>query len=130
MSGALAFQLLSDEEKEFALNTTVQYAPRAFEWMLDCKATDDGLTIAKKGGEKSFDELPEWSWDKVQSFPVRNAHLPPLRQEWAIWPANLLDLAVFRWYGEIMQTASPTCKWSDAPSTSFILRTPRPGRSP
>ncbi|KAL1857643.1 hypothetical protein VTK73DRAFT_7993 [Phialemonium thermophilum] len=70
ISGARAFQLLSDEEKEFALNTTVQYAPRAYEWMLDCKATDDGLTIAKKGREKSLDELPEWTWDKVQTFPM------------------------------------------------------------
>lgn len=62
--------MLSDEEKNFAINTTVQYAPRAYEWMLDCKATDDGLTIAKPGAEKSLDELPDWTWDKVHTFPV------------------------------------------------------------
>ncbi|KAK8034240.1 sulfonate dioxygenase [Apiospora rasikravindrae] len=69
-SGARAFDLLSDEEKEFALNTTVQYAPRAYEWMLDCKATDDGLTIAKSGQEKRLEDLREWSWDKVHAFPM------------------------------------------------------------
>ncbi|KAF2084924.1 alpha-ketoglutarate dependent xanthine dioxygenase [Saccharata proteae CBS 121410] len=69
-SGARAFELLSDEEKAFALNTTVQYAPRAYEWMRDCKATEDGLTIAKKGREKKLEELEEWSWDKVHSFPM------------------------------------------------------------
>lgn len=69
-SGARAFQLLTEEEKQFALNTTVQYAPRAYEWMVNCKATEDGLTIAKVGNEKSLDELPEWTWDKVQAFPM------------------------------------------------------------
>ncbi|KAK8066203.1 Clavaminate synthase-like protein [Apiospora hydei] len=69
-SGARAFDLLSDEEKEFALNTTVQYAPRAYEWMLDCKATDDGLTIARSGQEKRLGDLLEWSWDKVHAFPM------------------------------------------------------------
>ena len=69
-SGARAFQLLSDDEKEFALNTTVQYAPRAYEWILNCKATDDGLTIASSGAEKSLGELPVWTWDKVHAFPV------------------------------------------------------------
>ncbi|KAK7954122.1 sulfonate dioxygenase [Apiospora saccharicola] len=68
-SGARAFELLSTEEKEFALNTTVQYAPRAYEWMLNCKATDDGMTIARSGQEKKLEDLPEWSWDKVHAFP-------------------------------------------------------------
>ncbi|KAI9733894.1 MAG: hypothetical protein M1834_002549 [Cirrosporium novae-zelandiae] len=69
-SGARAFELLSPEEKEFALNTTVQYAPRAYEWMRDCKATADGITIVRTGNEKPLDELPEWTWDKVQAFPM------------------------------------------------------------
>ncbi|KAK8136158.1 sulfonate dioxygenase [Apiospora sp. TS-2023a] len=68
-SGARAFELLSAEEKEFALNTTVQYAPRAYEWILNCKATDDGMTIARSGQEKKLEDLPEWSWDKVHAFP-------------------------------------------------------------
>jgi hypothetical protein len=48
----------------------VQYAPRAYEWMLNCKATDDGLTIADSGKEKRIQELPEWTWDKVHAYPV------------------------------------------------------------
>jgi len=70
ISGAKAFQLLSPEEQEFALNTTVQYAPRAYEWMSNCKATSDGLGIADFGNEKSFDELADWTWDKVHSHPM------------------------------------------------------------
>ncbi|KAH9906293.1 alpha-ketoglutarate dependent xanthine dioxygenase [Xylariomycetidae sp. FL2044] len=69
-SGARAFQLLSEEEKRFALHTKVQYAPRAYEYIRDCKATDDALTIAKVGREKNLDELPDWSWDQVHSYPM------------------------------------------------------------
>ncbi|KAE8444568.1 hypothetical protein EG329_014492 [Mollisiaceae sp. DMI_Dod_QoI] len=71
ISGAKAFQLLTPEEQEFALNTTVQYAPRAYEWIRNAKATSDGLGIAKVGDETKEDELPPWTWDKVQAFPVR-----------------------------------------------------------
>jgi hypothetical protein len=70
-SGHRAFQLLSPEEQQFALNTTVHYAPKAYEWIRDCKATPDGLTIASVGLEKELNELSDFSWDQVHSFPVR-----------------------------------------------------------
>ncbi|KAL3462636.1 alpha-ketoglutarate dependent xanthine dioxygenase [Aspergillus heterothallicus] len=69
-SGSRNFQLLDPDEQEFTLNTTVQYAPRAYEWIRDCKASDDGLTIASVGLEKDEHELPSWTWDKVHSFPM------------------------------------------------------------
>ncbi|TID22666.1 alpha-ketoglutarate dependent xanthine dioxygenase-1 [Venturia nashicola] len=69
-SGARNFELLSPEEQEFAINTTVQYAPRAYEWMRNCKATADGLSIEKAGRETPLDQLPDFEWDKVQSFPM------------------------------------------------------------
>lgn len=58
------------EEQEFAMNTEVQYAPRAYEWIRDCKATSDGMSIANKGREKNLSDLQDWSWEKVHSFPV------------------------------------------------------------
>ncbi|KAI6825631.1 hypothetical protein KC340_g10674 [Hortaea werneckii] len=69
-SGARNFELLSAEEQDFAIRTTVQYAPRAYEWVKDCKATADGLSIATRGREKTEDELPEFEWDKVHEFPM------------------------------------------------------------
>ncbi|KAK8209941.1 hypothetical protein BKA81DRAFT_378878 [Phyllosticta paracitricarpa] len=57
LSGARAFELLTPEEKEFALNTTILCAPRAYEWMRECKATEDGMTIAKVGKERPLEEL-------------------------------------------------------------------------
>ncbi|KAH6692095.1 alpha-ketoglutarate dependent xanthine dioxygenase [Leptodontidium sp. MPI-SDFR-AT-0119] len=50
VSGALAFSLLSTEEQSFALNTTIQYAPRRCEIPLD--------------------ELPLWKNDHVQSHTM------------------------------------------------------------
>ncbi|KAF8851794.1 alpha-ketoglutarate dependent xanthine dioxygenase [Acephala macrosclerotiorum] len=70
ISGAKAFQLLTPSEQEFALNTIVQYAPRAYEWIRNAKATSDGLGIAKVGDEAKEEDLPAWSWDKVQAFPM------------------------------------------------------------
>ncbi|TVY44184.1 putative dioxygenase [Lachnellula subtilissima] len=69
-SGARNFELLSPEEQEFACNTTVQYAPRAYEWIRNCKASADGLTIESLGQEKPFNELLEWNWEEVQAFPM------------------------------------------------------------
>ncbi|KAI6835153.1 hypothetical protein KC340_g5635 [Hortaea werneckii] len=69
-SGARNFELLSADEQDFAVHTIVQYAPRAYEWIKDCKATDDGLSIAKRGREKAEDELPDFEWDKVHEFPM------------------------------------------------------------
>ncbi|TVY28774.1 putative dioxygenase [Lachnellula hyalina] len=69
-SGARNFELLSPEEQEFACNTTVQYAPRAYEWIRNCKASADGLTIESLGREKAFNELLEWNWEEVQAFPM------------------------------------------------------------
>ena len=71
ISGARAFSLLTPEEQEFALNTDIQYAPRAYEWIRDCKATSDGLGIVDQGKERAFDDLNPWEWQKVHRHPVR-----------------------------------------------------------
>ncbi|RDW81910.1 hypothetical protein BP6252_03022 [Coleophoma cylindrospora] len=70
VSGARAFSLLTPEEQEFALNTMVNYAPRPYEWIRNCKATSDGITIAKVGNERALDELPEWTEEHVQAHPM------------------------------------------------------------
>jgi hypothetical protein len=99
-SGARNFELLSPVEQEFALNTTVQYAPRAYEWIRDCKATNDGLSIASIGREKSLDDLPQWTWDKVHSYPVR---IVLAEVSWML-------TALRRWYGETWAMTNHICR--------------------
>lgn len=71
-SGKVAFDLLTDEEKEFALNTTVVYAPHPYIYINDCKATSDGLTIVSEepGKEAPFESLPEWEDSKIKRLPL------------------------------------------------------------
>ena len=58
----------------------MQYAPRAYEWIKDCKATADGLSIACVGREKAESDLPPFDKEKVHSFPVSRFHrLTPSR---------------------------------------------------
>ncbi len=70
-SGARAFELLTPEQQEFALNTTVTYAPQAYEYIRHCKSTEDGMTIPAMGRETAADDMSPWSWDKVAEHPVR-----------------------------------------------------------
>ncbi|KAF4773743.1 TfdA family Taurine catabolism dioxygenase TauD [Colletotrichum scovillei] len=69
-SGARAFQLLTPAEQEFALNTTVTYAPQAYEYIRQCKATEDGLSIPTMGKEIPIEQLSEWSWENVAEHPM------------------------------------------------------------
>lgn len=62
--------MLSEDEKEFAMNTTVTYAPQAYEYIRHCKASADGLTIPTIGREVPIEELSPWTWDKVAEHPV------------------------------------------------------------
>lgn len=69
-SGARAFELLSDEDKEMALNTIVEYAPHPYIFISPAKATSDGLTMVSEGKEMPLDQLPEWEESKVKKLPM------------------------------------------------------------
>lgn len=118
-SGARNFELLSAKEQEFAVNTTVQYAPRAYEWMRNCKASPDGLTIEKVGRETPLDQLPPYEWDKVQSFPV-------------CYPTTVSRIAIAnipRWSGKTLAMANHICRSSGAASTRSPQLIQRPARN-
>lgn len=70
ISGANAFDLLSDEDKELALNTTVVYAPHPYIFIGPARATSDGLTMVSEGKELAFSQLPDWEEAKVKKLPL------------------------------------------------------------
>ncbi|KAK6454601.1 taurine catabolism dioxygenase [Scheffersomyces xylosifermentans] len=70
VSGAQAFKNLSEEDKEFALTTTVEYAPHPYIFISPAGATSDGLTMVSEGKELPFDQLPEWEESKVKKLPM------------------------------------------------------------
>lgn len=70
VSGAQAFDRLTEEEMNFALNTTVEYAPHPYIFISSAKATKDGLTMVSEGAERKLDELPSWEPSKVKKLPM------------------------------------------------------------
>lgn len=53
------------------MNTTVTYAPQAYEYIRNCKCSADGLTIATFANETPLDQLSEWTQEHVAEYPVR-----------------------------------------------------------
>lgn len=70
ISGQQAFDRLSDEEKQFALNTTVEYPPHPYIFISPAGATSDGLTMVSEGKELPFDKIPEWEPEKIKRLPM------------------------------------------------------------
>lgn len=70
VSGANAFKLLTPEEQERALGTTVVYAPHPYIFISPARATSDGLTMVSEGKEMPLDELPPWEESKVKKLPL------------------------------------------------------------
>lgn len=70
VSGEQAFARLSDAEKEFALSTTVEYAPHPYIFISPAGATSDGLTMVLEGKEMPLDKLPPWEADKIKKLPM------------------------------------------------------------
>lgn len=70
VSGANAFKLLSPEDQELALGSTVVYAPHPYIFISPAKATDDGLTMISEDKEMALDALPEWEESKVKKLPM------------------------------------------------------------
>lgn len=54
------------------MNTTVTYAPQAYEYIRNCKSSADGLTISTFGNETPIDQLSEWTQEHVAEYPVRS----------------------------------------------------------
>lgn len=70
VSGAAAFDRLSPEEKEFALNTIVEYAPHPYIFISSAKASKDGLVMVSEGKEAKLEDLPEWEESKIKKLPM------------------------------------------------------------
>lgn len=69
-SGQQAYDRLSDEEKQFAVNTTVEYPPHPYIFISPAGATSDGLTMVSEGKELAFDKMPEWEPEKIKRLPM------------------------------------------------------------
>lgn len=67
---ARMYDLLSDEDKEFARTTRVQYAPHPYVWMANAKSRSDGLGMVSAGLELPRSELPPVEESKIKILPL------------------------------------------------------------
>lgn len=70
ISGQQAFERLSEEEKQYALHTTVEYPPHPYIFISLARATSDGLTMVSEGKELPFDKMPSWEPAKIKRLPM------------------------------------------------------------
>lgn len=64
------FDLLSEQDKEFARTTKVQYAPHPYVWMSNAKSRSDGLGLVSDGLELSHSNLPTIDENKIKILPM------------------------------------------------------------
>jgi alpha-ketoglutarate-dependent taurine dioxygenase len=64
------FDLLSEEDKEFARTTKVQYAPHPYIWMSPARSRSDGLGLVSDGLELDCTSLPPIEEEKIKILPM------------------------------------------------------------
>lgn len=64
------YDLLSEEDKEFAHTTRVQYAPHPYIWMSPAKSRSDGLGMVSEGLELDASQLPPIDESKIKVLPM------------------------------------------------------------
>ncbi|KAF2501821.1 Clavaminate synthase-like protein [Lophium mytilinum] len=64
------YDLLSEEDKQVARTTKVQYAPHPYIWMSPAKSRSDGLGMVSDGAELPYSELPPIEESKIKILPM------------------------------------------------------------
>ncbi|KAK7748916.1 Alpha-ketoglutarate-dependent xanthine dioxygenase xan-1 [Cytospora paraplurivora] len=70
VSGYETYDRLSDEDKEFARTTRVEYAPHPYVWMSSAKSRPTGLGLVSEGKEVPLDQLPPIEEERIQILPM------------------------------------------------------------
>lgn len=70
VSGYTMFDLLSPEQKEFALGAKIEYAPHPYVWISTAKARSNGLGMVSEGLETPLDSLPAFEESQIQILPM------------------------------------------------------------
>ena len=70
VSGNRAYELLSEEDKEFVRGARVEYAPHPYIWMSPAKSRSDGLGMVSEGKELDASELPPINEADIKILPM------------------------------------------------------------
>ncbi|KAF9735421.1 hypothetical protein PMIN02_001022 [Paraphaeosphaeria minitans] len=70
VSGETMYDGLSEQDKEFARETKVQYAPHPYIWMSGARSRSTGLGMVSEGLELGAEQLPPVEEDKIKVLPM------------------------------------------------------------
>ncbi|KKY20304.1 putative family taurine catabolism dioxygenase [Phaeomoniella chlamydospora] len=70
VSSYKTYDLLSEDQKEFARGAKIEYAPHPYVWMASAKARENGLGMHNEGLEAPDDQLPPIEKDKILITPM------------------------------------------------------------
>jgi alpha-ketoglutarate-dependent taurine dioxygenase len=70
VSSHTMYDILSEEDKEFARTTKVQYASHPYIWMSSAKSRSDGLGLVSTGAELPVSQLPPIDPAKIKILPM------------------------------------------------------------
>jgi alpha-ketoglutarate-dependent taurine dioxygenase len=70
VSGYRMYDILSDEDKEFARTSRIEYAAHPYIWMSQAKSRSDGLGLHSEESELAESELPPIDSSKIQVLPL------------------------------------------------------------
>ncbi|CAE7216914.1 hypothetical protein PTNB73_08087 [Pyrenophora teres f. teres] len=69
-SNVQTYGLMTEEERQIADHSWVEYAPHPYQWMGDCKAQSTGLGLVREGKEKKLEELGPYDEKDVKRYPM------------------------------------------------------------
>ncbi|CAI6340534.1 unnamed protein product [Periconia digitata] len=69
-SNVQTYELMSQEEKNMADHSWVEYAPHPYQWMGSCKSKSTGLGLVNQNKEKTLLELEPYEEGNVKKYPM------------------------------------------------------------
>ncbi|EMC96147.1 hypothetical protein BAUCODRAFT_464815 [Baudoinia panamericana UAMH 10762] len=70
VAGSRALALLDDETRNVVMNSRIQYAPHAFQWMSTAHSTRLGHLLETEGKEMPLEKLSLWEESKLCIYPM------------------------------------------------------------
>ncbi|CAK7218031.1 hypothetical protein SBRCBS47491_003368 [Sporothrix bragantina] len=69
-SNVQMYDLLTPEEKKYADNSWVEYAPHPYTWLGGAECNPNGLGISGSGKETPLDKIPAYDESKIKRYPM------------------------------------------------------------
>ncbi|OLN95522.1 putative dioxygenase C576.01c-like protein 2 [Colletotrichum chlorophyti] len=88
------YNLMTDEEKQIADHSWVEYAPHPYKWMGECKGKANGLGVVSQGRELSLEKLGSYDEASVKKYPM--VWVNPITGEKAFMVHGICARKIFR----------------------------------